>query len=405
MTDNAFVDYPDFDASKLLGGSVEEKTIQGKTEKYKQIDLKYNYGTVEKPMITDCYFQFPPCKTSGLLIKTDKEQPNKPPSYSMMIKFAVNDEEHKKCLAQIAALHKSCCNILHRNRVACGMFDFEADRPGQTFKSPVYFARDKLTGEIMQGRDPSMFAKLISYKGGRTLFSYPDNEDIDPKTGRPNLKSINWEALEQVDMSIIPLIKFEKIYIGSKASLQCKMVSAIVLSVVKSGSQSRQLSTVERLLSNQPNLADTISSQVASLRMEVQDKIVDNSTGQGQGQGQIQGQGQGQGQIQGQGQGQGQIQGQNQYNQQQLYGQYNQQPPYGQSNQQPLYGQQIFGQSSVTSSMDDYLGKAPSTNMVQQSSPSFQGNNVIPTFGQQTVQMPSISQGQNTAGTTTIKLN
>jgi hypothetical protein len=422
MSDNAYVDYTEFDPTKLSGGNVDEKTIQGKTEKYKQITLNYNYGTVEKPMVTDCYFQFAPCRTTGVLTKVDKEKGKT--EYSIMNKFSVNNEEHMKCLAQFALVHKACCHILYKNRAPANMMDFEPDRPGQTFKNPIYYPTDKVTREIIQGRDPSMFFKLISYKGGRTLFSYPDITDIDPKTGHPNLKSLKWEELDQVDMTYIPLVKIEKIYIGVKASLQCKLVSAIVLNVVKMGSQTRQLSTVERLLSNQPNLAEVISSQVASLRMDTQDKFLANEIPIPLAPGQVNQQSQPSNPQQSNppqslyGQSNPpQQQGYVQPNpQQSLYGQgyvqpnpqqgYPQQyPPQGYPQQYP---QQGYGQPTVTSSMDDFLGKAPTTNMVQQPSsspPSFQGTNVVPSFTQQTVQMPSIGQNQNQSGTTTIKIN
>jgi hypothetical protein len=358
MADNAIVDYTEFDATKLIGDPVEEKQIQGKTEKYKQLSLKYNYGTPEKPIITDCYYQFPPCKTSGVLTKNDKEQPNKAPSYSMQVRFSSVDDQHKLNIAQITNLYNTSVQLLFQQKGVAGLPKFTVDSAYMIYRNPIYFPTDKMTGEIIQGRDPNMYLKLISYKGGRTLFSYPDKNDVDPKTGKPKIKNLSWEELDQVDMTFIPLVKFEKIYIGSKCSMQCKIVSAIVVSVVKMGSQTRQLSTVEKLLASQPNFSDLISSQVASLRMENQDKFLgDEPAGQGQGQGQ----------------------------------------------EQTSFVPNMYGQQSqpVQSSMDDFLGRAPTTNMVQssQSSPSYQGSG----FNSQTIQLPSVTQGQT--GATTIKLN
>jgi hypothetical protein len=68
-------------------------------------------------------------------------------------------------------------------------------------------------------------------------------------------------------MTFIPLIQFEKIYVGGgRPSLQMKLVSAVVTSVVSKSSVVRQKSTIERLRAAKPELFENVSKQVQDLR-------------------------------------------------------------------------------------------------------------------------------------------
>jgi hypothetical protein len=80
-------------------------------------------------------------------------------------------------------------------------------------------------------------------------------------------------------MSFVPLLQFEKIYVGGgKPSLQMKLVSAIVTSVISKSSVIRQKSTIERLRQNNPDLVSNVSKQLEVLKSNT-DSTMDASSG------------------------------------------------------------------------------------------------------------------------------
>ena len=73
---------------------------------------------------------------------------------------------------------------------------------------------------------------------------------------------------------MIPLIHVEKIHVTSSgtASLQVKLVSAVVTDICPINTRTRQTRTIDRL-KKRKGLAGTVASQLAQLRMERQDQM------------------------------------------------------------------------------------------------------------------------------------
>lgn len=269
---NSLVTYDQFNPAKL-GGSEPIATSfkQGNdTISYNDIKLHYNYGTPEEPIISDVFFELPAVTAGGIQLKEKDAQgkngPYKKQSYSMMIRMDLANKETRtelqKALEKVDEVHVKACQLLGACKGKVKMHDFDAARPGSIFKSPIYWPRDEVTGEKVNGKNPSMWVKLRSYKTNKTLFTDLNGHIVD------------WKLLTDVDITFVPLLHFEKIYVGAKVSIQVYLASAIILKVVPVGTETRQTSTLERLKEKYgANLADSVESQLAELRMARQEVI------------------------------------------------------------------------------------------------------------------------------------
>ena len=269
---NSLVTYDQFNPTKL-GGSEPIPTSFKKgneTISYNDIKLHYNYGTPEEPIISDLFFELPSVPAGGIRMKEEdamgKNGPYKKQTHSMMIKLDLSDPatrgEIQKALDKMDEVHSRCCQVLAGCKGKVKMHDFDATRPGGMFKNPVYWPRDEVTGEKVKGKSPNIWVKLRNYKGNRTLFTDLNGHVVD------------WKLLTDVDITFVPLLHFEKVYVGAKASLQVHLASAIILKVTQSGTETRQTSTLERLKEKYgANLADSVEAQLAELRMARQETI------------------------------------------------------------------------------------------------------------------------------------
>ena len=269
---NQLVTFDQFESSKLNGS---EPIKQGNDAiSYHDIKLHYNYGTPAEPIISDLFFELPPITAGGIQFSEKdakgKNGPYKKQAYSMMLRFDLSNMETRaelqKALDKVDEVHSKACHLLASCKGKVKMFDFDPSRPGEIFKSPVYYPRDEVTGEKVKGKNPSMWVKLRNYKTNRTLFTDLKGNIVD------------WKLLTDVDVTLVPLLHFEKIYIGTKVSIQVHLASAIILKIVAAGTQSRQVTTMDRLKEKYGvGLADTLESELAELRMARQDVLASTS--------------------------------------------------------------------------------------------------------------------------------
>lgn len=263
--------YENFIGTHIQGVKPKEKsfdTDNGKVQ-YKEVPIQYNYGSDESPIIDSCFFELPPVTCKGG-IDTKKEtkpsrNPGDPPyvkeSHAMMVIFDLQNQDDQVCLDKLDELHAGAARAFGKFKNDVGMFDFDPERPGSTFKNPVYYKRDQVTGERVKS-NPSLWVKLNHWKNNKTLFT-----DLE---GNP----IDWSLLYDVELKLIPLVHVEKIYVGGgKASLQLKLVSAIIVDIAQINTRTRQGATLTKYKEKYSNLASTVSSQLAQLRMEKQDVL------------------------------------------------------------------------------------------------------------------------------------
>jgi hypothetical protein len=263
--------YPNFNGFHVQGVDPKEKSFEGENGqvKYKEVPIQYNYGTDENPIIDQCFIELPEVTCfGGINTETKKYPPKKegdPPyiseKHQMCLRFDLMDDECAACLLKLDELHKGSCLALAPHKGKVGLYSFNPEHPGELYKHPVYYKMDPVSCERVKGLNPTMWVKLNSWKNNKTLFT-----DLD---GNP----IEWSLLRDVEIKLIPLLHVEKIYVGGgKASLQIKMISAVVTDIVPINTRTRQTRTLDRL-KKKKGLANNVASQLAQLRMEKQDTL------------------------------------------------------------------------------------------------------------------------------------
>lgn len=231
------------------------------------INLLYNIGTKECPEFND--FEMELCEFTspvGISIKENQQEDGSIRiDESILIKFDLNNEEHQQCLAVMDELHAKLSEIIYEVRGPLKKFDFNAKNPGSSFKKLVYYQRDEMTGDIIQGRAPSMFLKLFSWGTGVTanssLFVDMENKPIDRK------------LLSGVELKFIPLLQIRRVRSAAAFSVNMEIKSAIVTSVKARNTESSQLYTLKSLQMQKPELKNIVSSQVARLAATRQNKL------------------------------------------------------------------------------------------------------------------------------------
>ncbi len=267
MNTNDFITIDNFNKMMIRLSAPQVKYVKQQPQssqpqqQYQEIPVEYNYGTPENPILKPLMFQLPKMVTSSGIME-QPEQNGKISSSIMVNIRTTSDPNQKKLFDCLTDTHTCIALLLENIKSQVGLHQFEAEfaiKKGYGLKHPYYIPIDKTTSKQIQGKDPSMYLKLFSR--GRepyveqTIFTGLDN------------KPVEWKFLKSVEMEFIPLINVEKIYVGGgKASLQIKLISAVVLSVKAKGSFSKQSSTIQQLVGSDPSLLDRYRSELDDLR-------------------------------------------------------------------------------------------------------------------------------------------
>ena len=274
-----YVTYSDYTNTRLTCTPSEQKTIPGTgpqavppsaPQYYYQVPLMYNFGAGDVRQLND--FLFEGCELDTSFGIQSKPGQSGRTEHSVMCKFDVNNPDHARMIESVNQIHAGCAYILQQMKGAVKLYNFNAQMAEATgLKNPIYYPRDEMTGEHVQGRSPSTFLKLFS-RGKppmveQTLFTGVDG------------KAIPWKLLEGVEMKFIPLIHIKRIYVGGgKASIQMEVVSAVVTSIRARNTTTRQLGTIQRLNAARPELADTVAAQLAKLTIDRQNQMLGDVT-------------------------------------------------------------------------------------------------------------------------------
>lgn len=273
--------YIDFTVTRLSCTTSEQKTIPGTgpqatppspPQYYYQIPLMYNFGTDENRHLKEFFFE-------GCELNTQFGIQSKPGQsgrieHSVMCRFDSNNQEHNNFIEAVGQIHAGCAYILSQMKGSVKLYNFNASSPQMAeatgLKNPIYRARDEVTGEVIQGRSPSMFLKLFS-RGKPPLIEQTLFTGLD---GKP----IPWALMKGVEMKFIPLIHVKRIYVGGgKASIQMEVISAVVTSIRARNTTSLQIGTIQRLQHARPELADSVAAQLAKLTIDRQDHMLDSA--------------------------------------------------------------------------------------------------------------------------------
>ena len=225
------VTYDQFSSTNLIGSEPDPDSFKkgNETISFNNIKLSYQYGTSQNPLINDLFFEFPELSASSIRVKeedaTGKNGPYKKQTFSMMLIFDILNEKNKDtsmlAINKFNELHAGCSQILGANKGKLKIFDYNSQSPGAAFKNPIYRPRDENTGEIVAGKNPSLWVKMRSFKNNRTLFTDVDGHVID------------WSLLKDVEIKCIPLVHIEKIFVEQRRLLVFRC-SYLVLSSQRS---------------------------------------------------------------------------------------------------------------------------------------------------------------------------
>lgn len=269
-------DFTDFQIQRLSCTPFEQKTIPGTGPQanppsapqfYYQIPLLYNFGEpIENRKLND--FLFEACEMDSKFGIQSKVGQSGRPEHSIMVTLDGNIADQARFIETTGQLHAGCAYILGQMKGGVKLPLFNAQMAEATgLKNPVHRPRDEVTGELIQGRNPSMFLKLFS-RGKPPMVEQTLFTGLD---GKP----IPWTLLTGVEIKFIPLIHVKRIYVGGgKASIQMEVTSAVVTSVRARNTSTRQTGTIERLKGARPELADAVAAQLAKLTADRQDQML-----------------------------------------------------------------------------------------------------------------------------------
>lgn len=268
-----YVTYTHFSTERLTASQPEPKVVPGTgpgsnppvpAQNYYQIPLLYNYG-IDCSRLNDFLLEGPELESSTGIRSSPAPSGNGRLDHAIPVRFDLNDPEQKRFIDVMNSVHKSCAYILGTMKGAVNLRFFDPNNPDGLFSNPVYRPYDKVSNQFIEGRAPSMFLKLFSRgKPGmeeQTLFTGVDGNTIP------------WALMQGVEMKFIPLIHIKRIYVGSKASLQMEVQSAIVTSIRARNSAPKQLATLQRLQQEKPALVDAVATQVARLTMDRKEQL------------------------------------------------------------------------------------------------------------------------------------
>jgi hypothetical protein len=264
-----YVSYTDYADERMLHTSPESKTVPNTgpntpnptPQTYKQIPLMYNYSQGVTPLLDDAMVEGCEMESPDGIRSTVKDGKTQ---YSVMVRFD-NSIESNGFVSCVGKIHMRTAAILGSVKGAVGLHEFDAERPNALYKNPIYRPRDPTTGNLIEGKPPSIYFKL--FKRGKDESNETMFTDLEGKR-------IPWALLKNVKVKFVPLIHIKRIYVGAKPSLQMEMVSAIVTDIHAKGSQAMQLDTINRLKEARPELADTVAAQLSKLTLDRQDQLL-----------------------------------------------------------------------------------------------------------------------------------
>ena len=261
--------YPDVKEENVIVGPSSDKSFTdkktNKTNSYKEKPLSYNYGTQTVKRVDSLNVEGPELKCPFGLKKEINGQGFY--EYTAMFRLPLNEPEVKEFCGSLDKIHHACCLDVVKIK---GSFNagFKVEDPESTgFKKPIKYQEDKTSGDRIEGRDPSLYAKLNVQKLGKMKPDGTRNPPWGEKTlftGLDEKEAVDFDMLIGVEFSCVPVFHLEKIYIGGgHCSIQIKLKSAVLASVpMRPNSISMQSDTIRRLREKNPDLKERLEQQL-----------------------------------------------------------------------------------------------------------------------------------------------
>lgn len=266
--------YNEFEPAKLVLSAPQKKAVPNQPNTfYNEVPIQYNYGTQEQPILGDLLVEFPELYSNGG-IATDEKQGKK--SYSIFVEFPEQDSQIAELVQRDRLIYASIALQLNQIKGQVGLVNLMVSIPGTTdfsfamakglLRPVIDYPADKMTGAQIQGKSARAWLKPFRRGFGarreETLFTGLDAQKIP------------WELLSGVEMKFIPLFHYKKVYVGTKASIQSEIVSAVVTNVIAKNSKTTQTSTIERYNEQHKDALTQLQEQLAMLQVERQASLV-----------------------------------------------------------------------------------------------------------------------------------
>lgn len=263
-----FVSYKDFDVSKLSTPGPQRKSIPNSSQVYYEIPIQYNYATDDTELIGDLKIEYPKV-TNNFGIKEFAGEGGKQSAF-MLSASLLPDGESAVLRKMLEDLYKGCAQLIgiHKDNLSSAFKKFKPESKESCealFKELIYVP-------TQAGRAPSASNKLRAYNGEvKTLFT---RYYKDENTGKPVEEPVPWRLLVNADIKYIPVVHYKKIYVGSKASIQSEMTSAIIVSVKPRHTESSQKETAQALLDDPDYDPNQLNNNLAKLQLQRQNQLL-----------------------------------------------------------------------------------------------------------------------------------
>lgn len=230
---------------------IQTKTRDGKQSSFAEIPLTYD----SQPL----FLELPPLSCDGIKQFTLHNTNNVVYSLSSTL----SNEHDSDIINKLNKLQKRCLTLLKpHTKTVCKVTQHWHDETFKySFKPIVQYPLSKYTSDYMLDKNPRFQLPLSDSRYGNSQTVFVNlKEDVIP-----------WSYLENVRMTVIPVIRIDKIYVEHKISLRYFVASAIVTKIEPLGYRFLQTDTIKRINSSQPDLANEFETQMKRI-VEIKDQ-------------------------------------------------------------------------------------------------------------------------------------
>jgi hypothetical protein len=234
VTTTLIVNARDFDYQRVEFGKHVSRNVPNVTppQTYINIPIQYRYPTANGERIADLMIQGELTVINGI-----NKQQGKKPSANVLI----HNEKNAGTRRAFEGLHRAGCMHLGNIKNQINMFEFDPEKPGKTFKCPIYYSRS-LSGEIQNTKDHRFFAKVNTF-GTYELTCFD-----------PYKQKLDRQYLEGAKSEVLPLYHVKEIYVGATCALQIALYQSVVFRLEPINSVPLGEEAVERFMAENPEI-------------------------------------------------------------------------------------------------------------------------------------------------------
>lgn len=270
--------FDQFKPEAFIGLPVQDAKAQN-GEAYKKFPFTYDYNISRQygnSQICDTLFvNLHKCTLNGIKAKkpTDKQGnvlEDKREEFSVMISFPLQDEKAQACVKFFEhGVRPRIAQLLDDPKTKAKL-EIDAEYTSTSDKDVrqmlplnhyVYYKRDKNTKELIPGKAPSRFLKLLDYDNFKTQFTLPDGTEL------------TWDFLKDKKITGIPCIQLTYAYANSgqvnKISPQFRLFSMVVTDFDELKPEDRQgearKAEYEKAVAQDPNAMSALRARISKM--------------------------------------------------------------------------------------------------------------------------------------------